>query len=79
MTDNDITYWLRHFANAPSDSVLVGGDLLMEAADEIDRLRRLITEWADIEDNHGRPVLDDYAHWKLALEARVALRQAIGR
>ena len=38
---------LKNAANAPSDSVLVGGDLLMEAADEIERLRRLITEWAD--------------------------------
>lgn len=39
----DITYWLRHFANAPNDPVLVSGDLLIEAAEEIERLRSLVS------------------------------------
>ena len=42
--DIDIVYWLRRFANAPSDGVMVSGDLLIDAADEIERLRSLIAE-----------------------------------
>jgi hypothetical protein len=44
MTTNDrIVYWLRRAANQPSDSVLVGGDLLIDAAEAIERLSRMIT------------------------------------
>ena len=41
-----IEHTLRDTANAPSDSVLVGGDLLIEAAEEIERLKEQLNLFA---------------------------------
>jgi hypothetical protein len=50
---------------------------MAEAADEIERLRTLITAWADADDAVSR---DDYVNTLRAREqARDALRQAVGR
>lgn len=41
----DVLYWLRRSANVPYEEVMVGPDLLVDAADEIEHLRALITEF----------------------------------
>ena len=43
----DIVTYLRREAREPDESVLVGSDLLIDAADEIERLRGLIATWVD--------------------------------
>jgi len=47
--------------------------LCLEAADEIERLRALITAWADAEDVADIYWTDEYA------QASAALRKAVGR
>lgn len=91
MTD-DLLNRLQVAVNTPSESALVSTDLLADAAaeitelrrgiarrrTEIDRLRNLILEWADVVD---RPC--DASDLALAMldadEAANALRKAVGR
>ena len=46
---------------------------MAEAADEIERLRALITAWADADDSNDLDAVGEFAC------ARLALRQAVGR
>lgn len=79
-TKTDVVYWLRRAANEASDGVLVGSDLLIDAADEIDYLRFAIAAWVDAD-----------AEWRASRKSRGselgirltdiegALRKAVGR
>ena len=75
----DIVDELRFFAEAADSKAVVvtmlSGRTFLDAADEIERLRSLITEWVDAEDLDGHP--SDY-HQSLT-EAEDALRKAVGR
>lgn len=46
---------------------------MSDAADEIERLRALITAWADADDSNDLDAVGEFAC------ARLALRQAVGR
>ena len=52
---------------------------MAEAADEIERLRSLITAWADSEDDLYGPTRATSVEWKRNDEACDALRKAVGR
>lgn len=65
---DDLVYRLRNNVKQPFP-------LMEEAADEIERLRGLITEWADAED----AVLDTGIFDLRFFEALLALREAVGR
>ena len=70
----DIVEQLRH--RADWDVIAFSSfdpQMCIDAADEIERLRALITEWAD--------ALDDTSHqsYERAVSAGDALRQAVGR
>ena len=66
---DDIFNDLRSASNEPTEAILVSSDLLIEAAEEIDRLRQLITTWADAEDLLEYDVDDPWSD----------LRKAVGR
>lgn len=52
---------------------------MAEAADEIERLRALITAWADEKDAMRQAPPSDLSHDLAAAEAEEALRKAVGR
>ena len=53
--------------------------LCLEAADEIERLRALITAWADADEAWEPPFVDDFSTRLACIEAAAALRKAVGR
>jgi len=72
----DIVEELRFFAEASeTDGITVemlSGCIFADAADEIERLRSLITEWADADDDPADIDGPYHAAW-------LALRRAVGR
>ena len=72
VNDNDIADELRRLSNSPTEAILVSASLLEEAADEIDRLRALITAWNKAEReyfNAVNPSPDVVARFYSALDA----------
>lgn len=83
---NDIVDQLREFSNCIRDDIKA--KFVQDAADEIQRLRGLITEWADAEDwCRNAPGWDGKRRSMRNIESRVmhyqqtvrALRQEVGR
>lgn len=79
-TKTDVVYWLRRAANEASDGVLVGSDLLIDAADEIDYLRFAIAAWAEAEDALDGYTVEtvDPAMAKAYYDSWSYLRKAVG-
>lgn len=79
----DIVDELRFFAEAAdSEAVVVtmlSGRTFADAADEIDRLRSIISEWADAEDAQRETKPTSLRWWTDKFDAELALRKAIGR
>ena len=76
---DDIFNDLRSASNEPTEAILVSSDLLIEAAEEIDRLRALITTWADAFDRVEYWQLNDGSELDAYYSAVNALRKAVGR
>lgn len=72
---SDIVVELRNASNQPTEAILIGSDLLIDAADEIERLRGLITAWADAD--LAKTPYGPSIH--PIIEAEDALRKAVGR
>jgi hypothetical protein len=80
----DIVEELRFFAEAAETKGIVltmlSGATFTESANEIERLRSLITEWADADDSDFDPlVFDDCECDQRFCIAVRALREAVGR
>ena len=76
VTDGDIVDVLREWVSPDGGYVTVASDLIANAAHEIDRLRSLITAWADADDTWEGGACDCDGEYCTAAQA---LRRAVGR